>query len=93
MAYEENARPAMAHNIILEGRAKLSVSGVEDVDSFDEAEIVMRTVQGNLTVRGTELHVEKLSLDIGELTVTGTVSQLDYAEVAPSSSLWTRLFK
>ena len=93
MAYEEKARPAMTHNIILEGRAKLSVSGVEEVESFDETEIVMRTVQGSLSVRGTDLHVEKLSLDTGELWVTGTVSQLDYAEVAPSGSLWARLFK
>ena len=93
MAYEDKTKPALAHSIILEGRAKLSVSGVEEVDSFDETEIVMRTVQGNLRIQGSELHVDKLDLVSGELTVNGLVSALDYAEVAPSGSLWARLFR
>jgi len=92
MAYEEKAKPAKAHSIILEGRAKLAVSGVEEVESFDENEIVMQTVQGNLRVQGSDLHVDKLDLVSGELTVTGLVTALDYAEVAPSGSLWARLF-
>lgn len=92
MAYEEKAKPAKAHSIILEGRAKMAVSGVEEVESFDENEIVMQTVQGNLRVQGSDLHVDKLDLVSGELTVTGLVTALDYTEVAPSGSLWARLF-
>lgn len=92
MAYEEKAKPTKAHSIILEGRAKMEVSGVEEVESFDENEIVMQTVQGNLRVQGSDLHVDKLDLVSGELTVTGLVTALDYAEVAPSGSLWARLF-
>ena len=60
MQYEEKkTRPeAAAHHVILEGRERLSVSGVEDVESFDESAIVMNTCEGTLVVRGEGLQVE-----------------------------------
>ena len=70
MPYEENRpRAEAAHHIILEEREQLSVSGVEEVESFDENTIVMLTNRGTLIVRGEELHIEKLSLDGGDLKV------------------------
>lgn len=84
MAYEENMpRMEGAHHVILEGREQLSVSGVEEVESFDENVIIMHTVQGTLVVRGEELHIERLSLDGGELKVEGTVESLSYEEDRP----------
>ena len=62
----------VAHHILLEGREQLTVSGVEEVESFDENTIVMLTVKGTLVVRGEDLHIEKLSLDGGDLKVEGT---------------------
>ena len=82
MQYEDR-RPrqeAADHHVILEGRASLSVSGVEEVESFDENAIVMRTSQGSLVVRGEELHIEKLSLDGGDLRVEGMVDSLTYED-------------
>ena len=82
MQYEDR-RPrqeAADHHVILEGRASLSVSGVEEVESFDENAIVMRTAQGTLVVRGEELHIEKLSLDGGDLRVEGMVDSLTYED-------------
>ena len=61
MGYEE-LRTA-GHHLILEDRENLTVSGVEEVESFDENTIVMETAQGLLIVRGEGLHIEKLSLD------------------------------
>ena len=50
---EENRNlPARAQNIILEGRRKLSVSGVEEVLAFDDSSVVMRTPLGELNVHG-----------------------------------------
>ena len=69
MPYEE-MRP-MDHHLILEDRERLTVSGVEEVESFDENTIVMVTAQGVLIVRGENLHIEKLSLDGGDLKVEG----------------------
>ena len=78
MSYEE-VRPT-DHHLILEDRERLTVSGVEEGESFDENTIVMDTTQGVLIVRGENLHIEKLSLDGGDLKVEGTVESLTYEE-------------
>ena len=70
----------MPHHIMLEGRGSLTVSGVEEVESFDETTIVMITVKGTLVVRGEGLHIEKLSLDGGDLKVEGMVDSLTYED-------------
>lgn len=94
MVYEEKEKFAnMPQNIILEDRSRLSVTGVLDVDSFDDRQIVAKTVKGSLILRGNDLHIDKLSLDTGDLTVTGLITDLGYEETAPSGSLWQRLFK
>ena len=96
MQYEEK-RPrqeAADHHVILEGRASLSVSGVEEVESFDENAIVMRTSLGTLVLRGEELHIEKLSLDGGDLRVEGMVDSLTYEDDGgPRAGFLARLFR
>ena len=93
MAYEEKQKTVRRkHTVVLEDRGALAVSGVEDVASFDESEVVMATICGNLVIRGAELKIDKLSLDTGEVTVQGLVTELSYEEVAARSSLWARLF-
>ncbi len=93
MAYEERRiNVQKPHSISLEDRKTLNISGVERVDSFDEREIVMLTVGGSLIIRGSDMHMGKLDLTSGEATVTGLISELCYEEVAPSGSLWARLF-
>lgn len=94
MLYEEKEKlTAKPHNVIMEDRARLSVSGVLDVESFDDRQIIAKTSKGNLIIRGSELHIEKLSLDSGELVVTGLITDLGYEEAAPGGNLWSRLFK
>lgn len=95
MQYEERAiRPEAPHHLILEGREQLSVSGVEEVESFDETQIVMYTSKGALIVRGEGLHIEKLSLDGGDLKVEGTIDSLTYEESQrEKGGLLSRLFR
>lgn len=94
MSYEESTRQARpAHRVIMEQRGHMSVSGVESVDSFDDSEVVIQTTQGRLVVEGDDLHVGKLSLDAGEVTIDGLVTGLRYEESVSGGSLWTRLFK
>lgn len=94
MLYEEKEKfSSKPHNIILEDRARLSVSGVIDVDSFDDRQIIAKTSKGSLILRGNDLHIDKLSLDTGELVVTGLITDIGYEETAPGGSLWSRLFK
>lgn len=93
MAYEERARgAARPHGVVIEERERLSVTGVEDVERFDEDEIILLTNKGSLNIRGSGLHIGRLSLESGELSVEGLVTELCYEESAPSGSLWSRLF-
>lgn len=93
MGYDERQKlPAKTHTLTMEDRARLAVSGVEDVESFDENTIIMSTVQGDLTIRGEGLHIDRISLDTGELTVQGSISELCYEQSAPGGSFWSRLF-
>lgn len=78
MGYELGMAPP--HHVMLEERKKLTVSGVEDVERFDENTIVLSTTQGAMTVTGENLHIEKLSLDGGDLKVEGEIEALVYEE-------------
>lgn len=93
MAYDTDFNPA-PHRLTLDGRDKLTVSGVEDVERFDENEIVMNTTDGVLIVSGENLHIGKLSLDGGELHVDGRVDALNYEDGAAGrgGGLLSRLF-
>ena len=72
--------PAAGPRLELVGREKLTVSGVEDVERFDESGIVMSTSAGVLVVTGEDLHIGKLSLDGGELHVDGRIDSVTYEE-------------
>lgn len=86
--------PAMAHRLALEGRNQLSVSGVTEAVSFDEALAVLETAQGTLIIRGTNLHVEQLNLEAGEVRLSGQVDSLSYEESAKTQgSFLQRLFR
>ena len=92
MAADERNRE-MPHTVILEGREKLSISGVVDVQSFDEDLVLLETVRGMLVVRGQGLHVERLQLEAGELIVEGEVGCLEYDDsVQPRGGFFSRLF-
>lgn len=78
MGYETGM--SAPHHVMMEERSSLTVSGVSDVERFDENEIVMSTSKGTLVVTGENLHIEKLSLDGGDLKVEGDIDALAYEE-------------
>ena len=81
------------HNVVVENRERLSVSGVAEVISFDENEVSLVTSMGILTVGGQELHVEKLNLEMGELAIVGRVEAVvDEDEQQRRRGFWSRLF-
>lgn len=82
------------HNVIIENREKLMLSGVEDVISFDELELEIVTNLGELTVRGEMLNIENLNRDTGDMLVTGKVNELMYADKKPEQKgFFKKLFK
>lgn len=90
---DHNTMPQAAHRLELIGRERLTVSGVEDVDRFDETGIVMSTSAGTLVVTGEDLHIGKLSLDGGELHVDGRIDSVTYEDEGQGrGGFFSRLF-
>lgn len=82
---DEKKMPKLPHSIIMEDRKKLSVSGVTDIDSFDEQTIIAATDLGELTIRGWNLHITRLNLEQTELLVDGEISSLTYTDTRPQA--------
>ncbi|GFI02848.1 MAG: sporulation protein YabP [Lachnospiraceae bacterium] len=86
-----------AHKLILNNRRSCNLTGVNDVLSFDEHEIILETEQGMLMIKGMELHVNRLTLDKGEVDIDGRIDSFTYSEQSSMSakgeSLLSRLFK
>ena len=89
--------PGRMHNIIMTYRRSCTVNGVNDVLSFDLREILLETEQGMLMIRGNELHVNRLTLDKGEVDIDGRIDSFVYSDTAASGekqeSFFARLFR
>ncbi len=85
---------SLPHLVTLSERQTLSVSGVRDVDSFDEATVVIYTDLGELTVKGSELHIHRLNTESGDLTVEGSVESLTYTDIhSRAGGFFGKLFR
>ena len=83
-----------AHNIIMESRKNLTVSGVMDIDSFDEESVILFTELGELTIRGRDLHINKIDVDLGDLSMEGEIDSLSYSENRPQKGgFFAKLFR
>ncbi len=76
----DERKSAAKHKVVIENRELTSIEGVEEVISFDEESVICETTMGTLMIRGNEMHVEKLNLEQGILTVTGEVETMEYSE-------------
>lgn len=77
---EEKKVVKTPHNVIMEDRTRLMVTGVNDVDSFDEQTVVLVTDQGELTVRGGDLHISRFNVETGELNMEGRILAMIYTD-------------
>ena len=82
------------HTVQLDNRARAVLSGVDDVDSFNEAEVNLITEAGYVTITGIDLHISLLSLEEGKLVVEGQISGIHYTDAAVTEGgFFSRLFK
>ncbi|MBQ7129050.1 MAG: sporulation protein YabP [Clostridia bacterium] len=81
------------HNIIMESRNKISMSGINKVENFDENEIILITELGELTIKGSDLHISKMDVDIGDMIIDGNIIGLIYNETQKSNSIIKRIFR
>ena len=92
---EEKKVVKKVHNLILEDRRNVTVSGVSDVDSFDEQSVILFTDLGELTIQGSDLHMNKLNVETGEVIIEGDIDSVSYHNEASRSSggFFTKIFR
>ena len=86
------APEAKAHTITLNDRKRLVITGVEDVDCFNEQIVVLKTPLGTLTVTGAGMNMSQLSVEDGRVSLEGEVDALEYSGLKHRGVLG-RLFK
>ncbi len=94
---EKQQQILKGHKLNINARKTANITGVNDVLSFDAGEVLLQTEQGILMIRGNELHVNRLTLEKGEVDIDGRIDSLTYSDTAnggkSSESLFGRLFK
>ena len=86
-------QPSLPHKLTLNERSNLTMSGVTEVVSFDDAAVILHTDAGTLLVQGKELNLKTLQPEGGQVIVDGRITALSYEEPRPSGSFWRRLFR
>jgi len=93
---EEKQQILKGHKLNINARKTAAITGVNDVLSFDAGEVLLQTEQGILMIRGSELHVNRLTLEKGEVDIDGRIDSMTYSDSAGNKSqesLFGRLFK
>ncbi len=91
----EDKKIQAMHNVIIENRAKLTLTGVKDIHSFDDELVLVETEMGILTIKGTDLKMNKLNLDNSELSIEGKIIALVYSEseIEKKGKMFNKIFK
>jgi sporulation protein YabP len=94
---EEKQMQQGKHRITMDNRKKCSLTGVTDVISFDLNRVLLETELGILDIKGNDLHVNRLSVEKGEVDIAGEIDSLTYTEVKEYSkkaeSFFTKMFR
>lgn len=88
---EENIR--LNSNIIIEDRKKLTLTGIKDVITFDEETIILNSVLGKMTIKGSSLHILNFDTESGELVADGKLIALVYTSDERNGGFISRIFR
>lgn len=81
------------HDLIVESRKKVTLTGINDVDSFDEETIIAQSCCGEITIRGSALKISRLSVESGDMVVEGEINSLSYSEARQTGSFFSKVFR
>ena len=92
---EVRRKNKMPHCMTLENRKSLIISGVREVEGFDDKSIEVLTDMGGLSIKGANLNIKKLNLELGDLEVEGKISGLVYSDKSSGGQggFFSKLFK
>lgn len=74
----ESSEISNGQTVLLKDRTVLELDGVRDVSGFDEAAVILHTTLGGMTIEGDSLHITRLDLEKGLLTVEGKIHGIFY---------------
>ncbi|MCF6462262.1 sporulation protein YabP [Clostridium sp. Cult1] len=82
-------------NILVEDRNRVTITGVEQVDSFNDNTIILRTIKGGMVIKGEGLNVGKLNLDDGNIKIDGIINGINYIdkELSQKGNIIGKIFK
>lgn len=94
---DEKIKPTKSNKIFMENRRNVELTGVNDVISFDLNTVLLETDYGMITVKGSDLHVRRLSVEKGEVDIDGKIDGIVYSEISSyakkGESIISRIFK
>ena len=91
----EEKNVVMPHKLHIDNRNRIVLTGIAEVISFDDKQVVLDTVQGMLSIYGEGLRVDRLTIDNGEAGIEGKVYKIEYTDSKGNSggSIFGRLFR
>ncbi len=81
------------HTLMLDNRGKLVMTGAEDVNGFNEETVSVKTTCGMLIIKGEKLHIDKLNLETGDVSIDGKINAMQYLGSDGSRTKLSRLFR
>lgn len=87
---KETPQTGPGYSLTLDRRQKATLTGVTDVESFDDQTVVLHTHGGRLVITGSGLHVSGLTLEDGRLTLDGAIDSAAYDAPAGLRRSWLR---
>ncbi len=81
------------HTLTLNNREALTLTGVTDVPGFDEETVSLKTPLGSLIIKGEALHINRLSLDTGEVSIDGRINSLQYLGDTRQKGIMSKIFR
>lgn len=82
-----------SHNLSLENRKKLTLSGILDLSNFNDKCITAHTNIDIIIIKGEFLNIKKLNLELGELEIEGKILSLEYKKSSHAKKIFSKLFK
>lgn len=93
MIEQNGEKTKLNQKLMLEDRNRFSVGLVENVENFTEEEILLKTALGGLLVTGRNLKMEDLSIEDGNILLTGRVDRIEFSEIKEKRSFFKDLFR
>lgn len=83
------------HNLNMINRQKLDITGVVNVINFNEEQINLSTIMGQMIIKGKNMKINRLNVDNGDMCIEGEIIGINYLNKQSnnSESIFKKLFK